>query len=169
MKRQDKKQRQKIKNMDALKWIKRAKNMCVFLVVAFLIYVFVVAQVLNEDYAQVVANYPVINIGFVIATANLFIWYIIKKIIGYLEQYENIELSRMVLIVITIAQCFLLNYISVILLIIGLKKFFNWNEFRLPQQFKVIKQQSKLTSMLGVGAVLCLFIALTFTISLSIL
>ncbi|MDL2276782.1 hypothetical protein LJC02_03915, partial [Breznakia sp. OttesenSCG-928-G09] len=159
-KREINKQKQKLKKESNIKWIKRAKNMCVALVVLFLVYVFGFSVVLKESFSKVITEYPIIIVGFIVAVANLFVWATLKRFIKMLETYEHIEFVQVSLIIITIAQVLLVNFISVVLLIVSLVKCFNWQVFDKKVAFQKIKEEKLLLPLLGMCVILAILVTL---------
>ncbi|MFV0380798.1 MAG: hypothetical protein ACK5KR_00965 [Breznakia sp.] len=164
-----KKRKRKYKNYENIKWIKLAKNMCVVIVFLFLLYVFGISMLVDINFSQVIVDYPVVAIGFVISAANLFIWYILKKLLdGMLEQQETAGV-QLFLSVLTIAQILLLNVIVAGLLFVGVFTSFRWSKFSLKSAFTQLETEGQMKVFIGTVLLLIVFIFLTFLISINVM
>ncbi|MEG2489468.1 hypothetical protein [Anaerorhabdus sp.] len=173
------KQKNKLKQVRNLKYLKFAKYACLFLIVMFLIYVGAMSASMNISFEELMSKNAVVIVGFMICTANLYVWYILKhfliksflNVIYFLtdiENYEHIESIRINLIVLSIAQVFLLNYISAGLMILSLVKYFQWNQFSFKKSLKEIKKEGQLSVLIISLIVMSLFVALVFGIFFSV-
>lgn len=146
------KQRNKLKKVERPKYMLYAQYACIILVVLFLIYTGLLSVILDESMQVLLSENLVIIIGFMICVANLYVWFLLKQLIKEMEALEHIESVRMNLIVMAIAQACLLNYISAILLLISLKKYFSWQTFSPIKALKEIKKDGQ-TSVLAVSVI----------------
>ncbi|MEG0329804.1 MAG: hypothetical protein RSC10_05500 [Longicatena sp.] len=162
------KQKNKLKQVRNLKYLKFAKYACLFLIVMFLIYVGAMSASMNISFEELMSKNAVVIVGFMICTANLYVWYILKHFLTDIENYEHIESIRINLIVLSIAQVFLLNYISAGLMILSLVKYFQWNQFSFKKSLKEIKKEGQLSVLIISLIVMSLFVALVFGIFFSV-
>lgn len=158
------KQKNKLKQMPNMKYLSLAKYACIFLILVFLVYIGILSVMLNKPFEELLSKDPIVIVGFMICTANLYIWYVLKHFINDIRQLENIESIRINLIVMTIGQVLLLNYISALLMILSLWKYFRWNNFSLKKALSEIKRDKQMAVLIVTSLVLCMFIALVFGI-----
>lgn len=158
------KQRNKLKKIEKPKYMIYAKYACVALVVLFLIYTGLLSMMLQQPMQVLLSENLVIIIGFMICVANLYVWFLLKQFIKEMEALEHIESVRMNLIVMAIAQASLLNYISAVLLIISLKKYFSWRGFSPMKALREIKKDGQISVLAISVVVLGLLMALVYMI-----
>ena len=102
-----------------------------------------------------------------ICTANLYIWYVLKNFLKDAEIPQHIESIRMNLLLMVIGQFILMNFISAILMILSLRKYFTWNSFSIKKSLQEIRKDGQLSVLIITAIVLILFIALVFGIYFS--
>lgn len=162
------KQKNKLKQIRNIKYLNFAKYACLFLIIMFLIYVGIVSAMLETSYEELLSKDPIVIVGFIICTANLYIWYVLKTFIKDIQSLEHIESIRMNLILMSIGQVLLLNYISAILMLLSLKKYFQWNDFSLKKTLKEIKKDGQIAVLYVTLITLILFVSLVFGIYFAI-
>lgn len=158
------KQRNKVKQMSDLRYLMFAKYACIFLIVVFLIYIGVLSALLHKPFKELFTKDPIIIVGYTICTANLYIWYSLKNYIKDIHDMEHIESIRINLIILAIGQAFLLNYISALLLIMSLWKYFRWNNFSIKKTLLEIKKEKQSVVAVITLIIVFLFIALVYGI-----
>lgn len=162
------KQKKKLKQVQNIKYLKFSKNACILLIMMFLLYVGVVSSLLQKPIEELLRYDPIVIVGFMICTANLYIWYVLKNFINDIKNLEHIESIRLNLIVMAVGQFILLNYISAFLMIIALKKYFQWNSFSFKKEFAEMKKDKQLSVFVVTCIILALFSSLVFGIYFSI-
>lgn len=68
----------------------------------------------------------------------------------------------------TIGQFILMNFISAVLMMLSLRKYFQWNTFSVKNALKEIRKEGQLSVLIVTALVLILFISLVFGIYFSI-
>ncbi|MEG0526646.1 MAG: hypothetical protein RR531_03945 [Longicatena sp.] len=167
-KREIVKQKNKLKTMNNFKYLNYAKNACIIMIVLFLVYVGSLANVGNTSMELLLTSNPIVITGFIICGANLYIWYVLKWFIKDIHKLEHIESARINIIVMIIAQFILMNFISAILMILSLVKYFQWNQFSWKKALKEIKKEGQLVVLVVSIVVLIMFISLVFGIYFSV-
>ena len=164
MKRRDViRQKNKLAVTGNFRYIRYAKYACVAMVVLFLVYVASFASLSGKSYEELISKSPIVITGFMICTANLYVWYVLKHFLKDLEVPQHVNLLLM-----TVGQFVLMNFISAILMILSLRKYFQWNTFSLKRALKEIKKEGQLSVLIVTALVLILFISLVFGIYFSI-
>ena len=162
------KQKNKLRTTSNFKYLSYAKNACIIMIVLFLTYVGSLANVGNTSMEVLLTSNPIVITGFIICGANLFIWYELKWFIKDIQKLEHIESARVNIIVMVIAQFILMNFISAILMIISLVKYFHWNQFSLKESLREIKKEGQLVILVVSMIALIMLIALVFGIYFSV-
>ena len=111
---------------------------------------------------------PVVITGFMICTANLYVWWGLKHFNEDIQSFEHIESIRINLIVLAIGQFLLFNFVSMILMIISLVKYFRWRQFSFRQSLREIKKDGQLSVLITTLIVMVLFVALVFALFFAI-
>ncbi|MCB6288638.1 hypothetical protein LI276_21400, partial [[Clostridium] scindens] len=106
--------------------------------------------------------------GFMICTANLYVWYVLKHFLKDLAVPQHVESIRVNLLLMTIGQFILMNFISAVLMMLSLRKYFQWNTFSVKNALKEIRKEGQLSVLIVTALVLILFISLVFGIYFSI-
>ena len=79
MKRRDLiRQKNKLAKTGGFRYIRYAKYACVAMVVLFLVYVGGLSNLSGKSYEELVSKSPIVITGFMICTANLYVWYVLK-------------------------------------------------------------------------------------------
>lgn len=162
------KQKNKLKTTRNYKYLNYAKYACIVMIVLFLIYVGAIANVSKVTMEELLSKNPIVITGFMICTANLYIWYVLKHFMKDMVNVQYIESVRINLIVMAIGQFILMNFISAILMILSLVKYFQWDTFSLKKALKEIKKDGQLAVLIVTLIVLILFISLVFGIYFAI-
>ena len=162
------KAKNKLKQVSKYTYLNYAKYACILIIVLFLIYIGGIANIEKVSFEELLSNNAIVITGFMICTANLYIWYVLKNFIKDIQQIEHIESIRINLMLLVIGQFILMNFISSILMIISLVKYFQWNSFSLKKALKEIKEDGQLSVLIVTLIVLVLFISLVFGIYFSI-
>lgn len=162
------KQKNKLKATQNFKYLNYAKYACIIIIVLFLIYVASLSNLGAVSMESLLTSNPIVITGFMICTANLYIWYVLKNFINDVKKLEHIESVRINVMIMVIAQFVFMNFISAILMIISLVKYFQWNNFSIKKALKEIKQEGQLAVLIVTLAVLILFISLVFGIYFSV-
>ena len=162
------KQKNKLKSVKNYKYLSYAKYACIIMIVLFLIYVGAIANVGDVSIEKLLSSNPIVITGFMICTANLYIWYVLKNFLKDMKEFQHVESVRVNLMVMVIGQFILMNFISAVLMIISLVKYFQWDNFSLKKAFKDMKKEGQLAVLLVTLVVLILFISLVFGIYFSI-
>ncbi len=169
MKRRDViRQKNKLAKTGSFRYIRYAKYACVAMVVLFLVYVGSLSSLSGKSYEELISKSPIVITGFMICTANLYVWYVLKHFLKDLEVPRHVESVRVNLLLMAVGQFVLMNFISAILMILSLRKYFQWNTFSLKRALKEIKKEGQLSVLIVTALVLILFISLVFGIYFSI-
>ena len=155
-------ERNKIVLKDDLRWLKYSQYMCIVMVVLFLVYFSFLVMQNKGDVMALFNNNLFVTIGFIISACSLYIWSIFKKMRAELANYEHIDSNHLKLIIIGVAELVLFNFAALIMIIISLVKYFNWEGFK--EIFKGIKRQTQTSSVVLMTIILGIFIFLTYLI-----
>ncbi len=161
-------QKNKLKQTHNYRYLRYANYACVAIVVLFLIYIGVLTNISDTSLEKLMSENPIVITGFMICTANLYIWYVLKNFLKDIVVPQHIESIRLNLIIMAIGQFILMNFVSAILLIISLYKYFQWNNFSIKQAFKEIKKEQQLAVFIVTVCILILMIALVYGVYMSI-
>ncbi len=161
-------QKNKLKQTHNYRYLRYASYACVAIVVLFLIYIGVLTNISDTSLEKLMSENPIVITGFMICTANLYIWYVLKNFLKDIVVPQHIESIRLNLIIMAIGQFILMNFVSAILLIISLYKYFQWNNFSIKQAFKEIKKEQQLAVFIVTVCILILMIALVYGVYMSI-
>lgn len=161
-------QKNKLKQTHNYRYLRYANYACVAIVVLFLIYIGVLTNISDTSLEKLMSENPIVITGFMICTANLYIWYVLKNFLKDIVVPQHIESIRLNLIIMAIGQFILMNFVSAILLIISLYKYFQWDNFSLKQAFKEIKKEQQLAVFIVTVCILILMIALVYGVYMSI-
>ena len=158
----------KLKQVKSYRYLKYAQYACVLIILLFLIYVVGAASVYQQSYEELMSENPVVITGFMICTANLYVWWALKHFNEDIQSFEHIESIRINLIVLAIGQFLLFNFVSMILMIISLVKYFRWRQFSFRQSLREIKKDGQLSVLITTLIVMVLFVALVFALFFAI-
>lgn len=161
-------QKNKLKQTHNYRYLRYASYACIALIVLFLIYIGVLTNISDTSLEKLMSENPIVITGFMICTANLYIWYVLKNFLKDIVVPQHIESIRLNLIIMAIGQFILMNFVSAILLIISLYKYFQWDNFSLKQAFKEIKKEQQLAVFIVTVCILILMIALVYGVYMSI-
>ena len=161
-------QKNKLKQTHNYRYLRYANYACVAIVVLFLIYIGVLTNISDTSLEKLMSENPIVITGFMICTANLYIWYVLKNFLKDIVVPQHIESIRLNLIIMAIGQFILMNFVSAILLIISLYKYFQWDNFSIKQAFKEIKKEQQLAVFIVTVCILILMIALVYGVYMSI-
>lgn len=161
-------QKNKLKQTHNYRYLRYANYACVAIVVLFLIYIGVLTNISDTSLEKLMSENPIVITGFMICTANLYIWYVLKNFLKDIVVPQHIESIRLNLIIMAIGQFILMNFVSAILLIMSLYKYFQWNNFSIKQAFKEIKKEQQLAVFIVTVCILILMIALVYGVYMSI-
>ena len=161
-------QKNKLKQTHNYRYLRYASYACIALIVLFLIYIGVLTNISDTSLEKLMSENPIVITGFMICTANLYIWYVLKNFLKDIVVPQHIESIRLNLIIMAIGQFILMNCVSAILLIISLYKYFQWNNFSIKQAFKEIKKEQQLAVFIVTVCILILMIALVYGVYMSI-
>lgn len=162
------KQKNKLKVVKNYRYLKLAKYACILLIVLFLIYVGGIANLSGTSFEELLSKNAIVITGFMICMANLYIWYALKIFLKDLEDYHHIESIRMNLIMMAVGQFMLMNFISSILMILSLKKYFQWNQFSVKKSLQEIRKDGQSAVLIVTVLILILFVSLVFGLYFSI-
>ncbi len=159
----------KLKKTANFRYLKYAQYTCILIIVLFLVYVVGLSSAYGQSYEELLSTNPMVITGFIICTANLYVWWVLKHFNVDIEKFENIESIRINLIILCICQFFLLNFVSVVLMILSLVKYFQWKQFSWKQSLKELKADGQLAVLIMTIGVMLLFVALVFTLFFAII
>lgn len=162
------KQKNKLKSVKNYKYLNYAKYACIVMIVLFLIYVGAIANVGEVSMQELLSKNPIVITGFMICTANLYIWYVLKNFLKDMKEFQHVESVRLNLLVMVVGQFILMNFISAVLMIISLVKYFQWNTFSFRKALKDVRKEGQLAVLIVTLIVLILFISLVFGIYFSV-
>lgn len=154
----------KLKTVNNYHYLNYTKYASLLIVILFIIYFCVLSMIENVSYEELLSNNPIIITGFIICTANLYVWYIMKHFVEEIVNLEHIESIRLNMLVMAICQFFLMNFISVILMIISLIKYFKWDQFTFKEAILEIKKDGQFSVLVITTVVMLLMISLVFMI-----
>ena len=161
MKRRDLiRQKNKLAKTGGFRYIRYAKYACVAMVVLFLVYVGGLSNLSGKSYEELISKSPIVITGFMICTANLYVWYVLKHFLKDLAVPQHVESIRVNLLLMTIGQFILMNFISAVLMMLSLRKYFQWNTFSVKNALKEIRKEGQLSVLIVTALVLILFISL---------
>lgn len=163
-KREINKQKQKLKKHGDYKMIRYAKNMCIMMIVLFLIYVSLLSMQTPDGFNGLFENNLFVVVGFIVCTANLYIWNELKAILESMKNYSNIESVKIKLIIICIFELILFNYATAILIAISLFRYFKWFENGIKDFFSEIKKTHQCKSLTIFASVMIFFVSLSYFI-----
>ncbi len=106
------------------------------MVVLFLVYVGGLSNLSGKSYEDLISKNPIVITGFMICTANLYVWYVLKHFLKDLAVPQHVESIRVNLLLMTIGQFILMNFISAVLMMLSLRKYFQWNTFSVKNALK---------------------------------
>lgn len=158
------KQKNKLKKRNDFKLIRYAKNMSVVMIVLFLVYVSLLSMTTQGGMAALFNSNLFVTVGFIVCTANLYIWQEMKKILADLNSYENIESSKVKLILIAVAELVLFNYATVALIVLALVRYFKWRNISIKQLYLEIKKTCQRSAVTICASVLVSFVTLSYFI-----
>ena len=119
MKKSEKiRRKNKLKTVKNYRYLKYAQYACILIIVLFLIYVVGLSSMYHQTYEELLSGNPLVITGFMICTANLYVWWVLKHFNEDVLNLEHIESMRINLIVLAICQFFLMNFVSTILMIL---------------------------------------------------
>ena len=105
MKRRDLiRQKNKLAKTGGFRYIRYAKYACVAMVVLFLVYVGGLSNLSGKSYEDLISKSPIVITGFMICTANLYVWYVLKHFLKDLAVPQHVESIRVNLLLMTIGQ-----------------------------------------------------------------
>ncbi len=154
----------KLKTVNSYRYMKFAQGACVLIIVLFLFYVAALAGVQKSSYEELFANQPLVIIGFVICTANLYVWWVLKQFCHDIAEMAHIESIRIHLIVLTVFQFVLLNFVSVMLMVLSLVKYFRWDTFSWRGSLKEMTADGQRPVLITTLTVMVIFTALVYMI-----
>lgn len=157
-------QKMKVKKLDELRWLKYAKNTCVLMVILFLVYVGLLSISENQNLAELISTNLFVIIGFIICTANLYIWNDMNYMINDLSNYKNIDVICFKLIIIAVSELLLFNYAAVLLIVIGLVRLFNWKQLSIKDLWKNIYKMNQTHVVLICLGIMIVFILLSYIV-----
>lgn len=161
-------QKNKLRTTGSFRYMRYAKYACVAMIVLFLVYVGGLSNLSGKSYEELISKSPIVITGFMICTANLYVWYVLKNFLKDLEVPQHVESVRVNLLLMTVGQFVLMNFISAILMILSLRKYFSWESFSFKGALKEISKEGQLSVLVITAVVLILFISLVFGIYFSI-
>ena len=104
--------RKQARKTGGFRYIRYAKYACVAMVVLFLVYVGGLSNLSGKSYEDLISKSPIVITGFMICTANLYVWYVLKHFLKDLAVPQHVESIRVNLLLMTIGQFILMNFIS---------------------------------------------------------
>lgn len=158
----------RLKQVKNYRYLKYAQYACILIIVLFLIYVVGMSSAYSQTYEELISGNPVVITGFMICTANLYAWWILKHFNEDIQSFEHIESIRINLIVLAVCQFLLFNFVSTILMIMSLVKYFRWKPFSLKGSLQEIKKDGQLSVLITTVVVMVLFVALVFALFFAI-
>ena len=164
MKRQEIHEKQKLKKFKNLRWLTWAKNVCIIMVILFLVYVSLLSIQYKEGFSQLLSDNLFVIIGFIVCTMNILVFYDMRNIIAHIEDYTDIDTNRLKLVVYGVGQLFMFNYASAILIFLSLYKYFRW-DMGIKVIFSEVKKAQGFKNVVASLVVVIFFLALTYFIS----
>ena len=92
--------------MNNYHYLNYTKYASLLIVILFIIYFCVLSMIENVSYEELLSNNPIIITGFIICTANLYVWYVMKHFVEEIVNLEHIESIRLNMLVMAICQFF---------------------------------------------------------------
>lgn len=163
-KREVTKQKQKLKKYDSFKMLKFAQYMCIALILLFLLYMSLIAMNYEGGFNALLAENLFTTVGFIICTVNLYVFYAIKRLRTNMEEYRDIEATRVELIIIMIVQLVLFNYASAGLLVYSLVKYFKWRPFVFKNITSEISKSKKWSTILITLMIMVALMGMAFVV-----
>lgn len=159
----------RLKESKGFKLIVYTKNMSVFITIIFLAYVGLQLSSYKGSINNFFIDAPTNTVGFVVSLANMYIWYELKSILEDIKLSKNIEAIRLKFLIMIVAELILLNFVTLILLALSLKKYFMWEKLSMANMFRDIKKECSNTSILSLALTMSVCIILNFTILTAII
>lgn len=147
---------------DDLRWIKYSQFMCLIMVVLFLVYFSFLVMQAKGDMMGLFNGNLFVTIGFIISAISILLWYEFKKMREQLLNFEHIDANHLKLMIIGLTELLTFNFATLIMIIISLVKYFNWEGFK--EIFAGIKRQNQTSSVVSLTVVLGILIFLTYLI-----
>ena len=70
-------QKNKLRTTGSFRYMRYAKYACVAMIVLFLVYVGGLSNLSGKSYEELISKSPIVITGFMICTANLYVWYVL--------------------------------------------------------------------------------------------
>lgn len=153
-------QKNKLKVFSDFRFLRYARYMSVLVpcLVVFMIALSTGMQV--ESLETIISQQPVITVSFVVCVVNLLIWYQSGILLKSLAVPEHVESIRMQYIFMAVAQLAMFNYVSFLMIVFSLWKYFRWDQFSVKQVIAEIKKEGQFANTMVVFIVLFLLSAL---------
>lgn len=140
-----------IKDLKAVKYISYMKAMEIVLVLAVLLMVFSIKTITGETLSQTITNNMSVVYGFIMAVGAVLTYLVLEQYLNDFNNLDNFESNRLRLIIVTFFNALLLNYISLILGLLGLVKIYKWKGYF---SIKEAISKSKEEKQLGLNIIL---------------
>ena len=149
-------------------YLRYASYACIILVLLFLMYISIYVNIYDTSLEKIMSENPMVIMGFIISTANLYIWYVLKNFLKDIVDNQHIASMQVNLMIMAIAQFVLMNFVSSILLLISLKQYFQWSHLSIKKILKEIKNEQQMPVFIVTSCFLILMISSVYGIYMSI-
>lgn len=162
------KEKNKLKVSEKFRLFEYARWISLITALLVLVMFFFSTGFTTENMNRMFTEQPMIIVGFLICIIDLLIWAQMAHLLTYLKTLEHIETVRIQLLSIAISQIVCFNYISFLCIVVGLWKYYRWDQFHLVQSIKEIKKDGQwkntlsLTLILWIASALSLFLVFVF-------
>lgn len=119
----------KCKNPNAIRYVRYIKIASILVILLVLLYTALMAQLTKMDFAQIISENVTITCGFILAMQALLTFYVSKGLVSDMPSLEHLESNRLKLLLITVSSFATVNYVTGILGVISLVKFYRWKGF----------------------------------------
>ena len=119
----------KCKNPHDIRYVRYIKTASIVVILLVLLYTVSLAQITKRGFAQIISENITITCGFILATHALLTFYVSKGLIREMPSLEYFESDRLKLLLITISGFAAMNYVTGILGVISLAKFYRWKDY----------------------------------------
>lgn len=154
------KQKNKLKVTEDFRLFRYARYMSMVVPAIALLYLFFTTGLTGDAIREAMEANPTIVLVFIVCVVNMLIWYQLGNLLKHLSEFTYLESIRVQLAVMMAAQLAMFNYISFLLILVGLIRYFRWDQFSLKNTFMEIKKDKQLGNVITLTIILALFVAL---------
>lgn len=154
------KQKNKLKVTSDFRLLRYARYMSMVVPAIALLSLFFTTGFTGDALRKVMEANPTTILLFIICIVNMLIWYQMGNLLNHLSNFTCLESVRVQYVVMMVAQLAMFNYISFLLILVALIRYFHWEQFSLKKTFAEIKKDKQLGNVISLTIILSLFIGL---------